>query len=77
MSRFNKADALMQSNCGPTLKDLKLDLAKLKEATELILELIDGGYIHYDVQDSVLGSLFIRKRNLKKMVKEAKKYNKE
>jgi len=74
MSKFNRGHGMhkIQADCGPSVKDLKLDLAELKEATKLVLELIEGGYINYDIQDRLLGSLYLRQRNLKQTLKNVK-----
>ena len=74
MSKFKRGYGTnqIQADCGPSIKDLKLDLAELKEATKLVLELMEGGYISYDVQDKLLGNLYLRKRNLKKQIKNVK-----
>ena len=73
MSRFNRGNRLVQAEpCGPEIKDLKLDLAELKEVIKLALELMENGYIPYDIQDKFLGNLYLKKRSLKKQIKNVK-----
>ena len=63
--------------CGPSVGQLKEELAELKLATKDILDLLDAGYIHYEVQDTLLGNLYLRKRNLESTLNRTKKQKKE
>ena len=73
MSRLKRGYGVsVEASCGPKKKELKLDIKEMKLAIKIATELKDGGYIHYDLQDSLFGNLYLRLQDLEKRLERRK-----
>ena len=64
---------VIPAQCEPLTKEIKADIKNAQKALDTIYELIEAGYIPYELRDKLIGSLTINIKNLNESLELAKK----